>query len=132
MNYWIDKYRIVQNMKTMIAVIMVLFVILIQFNNSFFLHEHKLSDGTVVFHSHFALSGNKDTEGSAAASHTHSAIQQLFYFLASILDQFLIIALFILSIQLKKLFKFVTTSPIPFQENIIPQYIPRSPPTFNS
>ena len=126
----IEKYKVNKNLLNFFAVCLVLLTISIQLNNSFFLHAHKLNNGNIVYHSHFFWQNNKDT-GNTNAKHEHTSIENLFYFLLSVLNEFLLFAAFALIFQLFKQFRILSNKIISSQNNIIAKYIPRSPPLFS-
>ncbi|MCK5077075.1 MAG: hypothetical protein KAR38_11900 [Calditrichia bacterium] len=126
----IEKYKVNKNLLNFFAVCLVVLTLLTQLNNSFFLHTHKLNNGNIVYHSHFFLQNNND-EGNTNAKHEHTSIENLFYFLLSVLNEFLLFAAFALIFQLFKQFRILSNKIISSQNNILTKYIPRSPPVFS-
>ena len=126
----IEKYKVYKNLLNVFAASLIFLTISIQINNSFFLHAHRSNNGNVVYHSHFSWQNNKDT-GNTNAKHEHTAMEQLFYFLLSVLNEFLLFAAFALIFQLFKQFRILSNKIISSQNNIIAKYIPRSPPLFS-
>jgi len=126
----IEKYKISKNLLNIFTACLIFLTISIQINNSFFLHAHKLNNGNLVYHSHFFWENNKDT-GNNNTKHKHTAIEQLFYFLLSVLNEFLLFAAFVLILQLFKQFRILSNKIISSQNNIITKYLPRSPPVFS-
>jgi len=120
----IPKYKTV--LKLLFTLLIVL-TVTVQLNNSFFLHIHQQNDGTFTWHSHYFGQSQESAE-STANTHQHSALEQLFYFISTVLDTFVIAAVIALLLYLLKQLaclldaKFISSCEFLLQTN------PRSPP----